>query len=716
MADPLTLLLSTLEDLTPKELKKFRLYLTEGTVEGFTRMPRGRLSEEKDPTLIASQMTEMYGSKDSLKITVHILREIQHNELAKRLEVALEGIQTHACDELNNLKRFIQADLKRRVQNIVEGVAQKGHSVSLNEVYVELYITEGGTGDINDQHEVRQLEVTHQIERNRDTLIQCSDLFKCLPGQTKNITCVLTQGIAGIGKTISVQKFILDWADQQTMSLSTNNDIAVVVSLPFRDLNQKRGYYSLQDLFCIYSPHLKNVKNLEEIANRMLIIMDGLDECHYPLDFQNAPWWSDVSKPTSVDVLLTNLIKRNLLSLALIWITSRPAAASQIPSQYVDRVTEVRGFGDSQKEEYFRKRIKDEGLANTIVAHIKSTRTIFIMCHIPIFCSIAATVFENTKLEDVPETLTEMYTHFLIIQTCVKNKKYYGDDCKLSKNMSFSDKEMILKLGELALKNLAKNRQIFYEDDLKECSIDISKAEEYSSLCTEIFRKDKGLYCNERVFCFVHLSIQEFLAAVYAHVSCVQKNMDVLTLHSPRQGEDQVSLSNVHERAVEMALLSPNGHYDLFLRFLLGLSCEIKQTFLLDSTRELSGRLKKIWNRLLKPNASHVTNTVSTACVGQTVKFIKQKIITVQAPERTINLLHCLSELKDNSLVTEIMKEVTTGKLSRTRMEPDKCSALAYVVLMSGEVLEVFDLKTFRTSAVGQQRLLCMLKACKHGR
>ncbi|XP_041954447.1 NACHT, LRR and PYD domains-containing protein 12-like isoform X2 [Alosa sapidissima] len=339
------------------------------------------------------------------------------------------------------------------------------------------------------------------------------------------------------------------------------------------------------------------------------------------------------------------------------------------------------------------------------------------MCHIPIFCWIAATVFENmfdaNKPDELPQTLTEMYTHFLIIQTCMKNRKYNGAEMKPSNKMSNSDKEMIMKLGELAFSQLSQGNLIFYEDDLKECGIDINKASEYSSLCTEIFREENGLY-SERVFCFIHLSIQEFLAAVYVHVSCVQNNVDVLSLHRQRN-KDQVKLSDVHKRAVEKALQSPKGNLDLFLRFLLGLSREDKQTFLQDRLTARSGIVQKIMG-LMKPLFSNNTDTDLTPCVDETICFIKQKIRALKEAERTINMLHCLSELKDNSLVTGILNDVVSGKLSGTRMEPDKCSALTYVVLMSGEVLEVFDLKRFKTSAVGQQRLLCALKACKHGR
>ncbi|XP_067244880.1 NLR family CARD domain-containing protein 3-like isoform X2 [Chanodichthys erythropterus] len=597
---------------------------------------------------------------------------------------------SHKAYSLNTLR----SNLRKKFQCLCEGTAKQGNPTLLNEIYTELYITESESGEISNEHEVRQIEIQSRRAATEDTPIKCNDIFRSLPGQDKPIRTVLTKGVAGIGKTVSVQKFILDWAEGKE-----NQDVQLIFPLPFRELNlMKDKTLSLSDVLHVFFPETKEME-ISSDEYKVLFIFDGLDECRLSLNFKRKVKLCDKSESASVDDLLTNLIAGNLLPSALIWITSRPAAADLIPSECVHRVTEVRGFSDPQKEEYFRKRISDQSLASTIITHLKSSRSLHIMCHIPVFCWISATVLEKMLSEaesgEIPKTLTQMYTHFLIIQTNIKHEKDYEKNVK--------DENLILKLGKLAFQQLMKGNLIFYEEDLKDCGIDVTEASVYSGLCTQIFREEFGLY-QGKVFCFVHLSLQEHLAALYAHIYFTNKNRNVFKKYKQsllskmlylfqNNSSEHDSLSELHQRAVEEALQSSNGHLDLFLRFLLGLSLEYNQTLL----REL------------------LTQTGSCSYnKEETVQFIKQKIREIHSPERSINLFHCLNELGDDSLMQEIQDYLRSGKIGETKLSSSQWSALVYVLLKSAQKMEVFNLKLFigkqHTADEVLQKLLPVVK------
>uniref|UniRef100_A0A3B3QV76 B30.2/SPRY domain-containing protein n=1 Tax=Paramormyrops kingsleyae TaxID=1676925 RepID=A0A3B3QV76_9TELE len=601
-------------------------------------------------------MQKTCAREGALKITLYILRTMEQNDLADRLETRHLQCQ-----------RRIKCNLRKKCECVFEGNAKEGQPTFLKEIYTELYITEGGTGGVNDEHEVRQIETASKKRLTEDTTVKCNDIFKPSCGCVTPIRTVLTKGVAGIGKTVSVQKFILDWAEGKA-----NQDVHFIFAFPFRDLNLIKDEYSLIELLHHFVPDLKSFESTELFRFKILFIFDGLDECRIPLDFQNNESWLDVRKKTSLDVVLTNLIKGNLLPSALLWITSRPAAANQIPPECLHRVTEIRGFSDAQKEEYFKRRFSDQSLANRIITHVKSSRSLFIMCHIPVFCWISATVleklFSETDSGEIPRTLTEMYTHFLIFQTSLKNDKYMKNSETKLKEYS---KKFLLKLGKLAFDNLEKGNLIFYEQDLTENDIEVSEASVYSGVCTEVFKEEYGLY-QEKVYCFVHLSIQEYLAAFYVFLS--NSSADLL------------------KTSVDQALMSKNGHLDLYLRFLLGLSTDSSKTLL---------------QRLLGETRTSSHN------IKETDKYIKEKIQKNLSPERTINLFHCLNELGDNSLVEEAQKYLNSGRLSAEDLSPAQYSALAFVLLMSDEELDVFDLKKFIRSDMEHWRLLPVVKTSR---
>ncbi|XP_035811449.2 NACHT, LRR and PYD domains-containing protein 12-like [Amphiprion ocellaris] len=696
-------LLNILDDLDDEELSTFQWFLQKpNNVQDLPAIKKSRL-QTPNRCKTVDVMVETYGLQRAVQMTRVVLEKISRNDLLQRFPASSSGPEdeTVPVPEPHPIKYYqqkLQSNFQHTFKVTTEG--WEADKQLLIDIYTELYITAGRDVHINTQHEVRQIENMGKPS-DTETQIQPRDIFKHPSGKDIPIRTVLTNGIAGIGKTFLVRKFMLDWAEERT-----NQDVHLIFPFTFRALNSLQGKkFGLAELihFCIPETEDVTVEALNYIFTalqssgnssykksrfKLLFVFDGLDENRLHLDFDvnNIPS-VDVTKSTKIEVLLRGLISGKLLRSARLWITTRPAAANQIPPDCVDMVTEVRGFTDSQKEEYFRKRFKEQ--TSSIISHMKTSRSLHIMCYIPVFCWITATVLEELLRTraggELPRTLTEMYAEFLRFQIDQTKEKYGPEKCIQS----------MKSLAKLAFEQLQKGNLIFYEKDLRKSGIDVREASVYSGVFTEIFKAERRRKQEDKMFSFVHLSVHEFLAALHIHLTFINSGINLLEKQqtTSRWSDMFQSYSTVfYQTVVDEALQSPNGHLDLFLRFLLGLSLSTNQNL-------LPGLL---------------TQTGSSSKTNQkTVEYIKEKISKDVSAERSINLFHCLNELKDVSLVEEIQQSLRSGRLSTDELSPAQWSALVFILLSSGEDLDVFDLKKYSASEEALLRLLPVVKASK---
>ncbi|KAA0706364.1 NACHT, LRR and PYD domains-containing protein 4E NALP-epsilon [Triplophysa tibetana] len=671
------LLKNSLNDLRKEQLKEFQWHLKNDY-----KVPVSHL-ENADVLDTVDRMVQSYEPDDAVKITRKILMKINQNQLAKDLKEGAAAFYRKAVDDDSEVSNRLKKDLKQKYERMLEGNSEKSlQNTYLNNIFTDLYIVKNQTGGVVNEHEVRQIEL-NQSTAAEDASVKCNDIFKVQRDTGEQNRKVLTLGIAGVGKTVSVSKFILDWAEGKE-----NQEIIFIFPLALRELNLIQKEYSLMELIHEYFSHTKQLSSLPEEEDKVMFIFDGLDECRFSFSFETSKRLTDVHEKTTVDVIIINLIKRNLLPSALIWITSRPAAAHLIPRRHIDQVTEIRGFNDEQKKVYFTRNSKPD-MSERIISHIKRSRSLHIMCHIPIFCWICLSVLQPLMMtkenqDKTPTTLTGIYIHFLLSQMKqMKEKKH-------SASLPQSFEDVVLKLGKLAFKQLQKGNLIFYKEDLEECGLDVDGLV-FSGLCTQMFQAEKPV-SGRKVYSFVHLSVQEFLAALY--VLFIYKNTKTNPfLLNWREKLKWIfmkkSLFNLHKSAVDSALQSENGHLDLLLRFLMGLSLESNQN-------EMKGLLPSL--------------NITAEDMKHTADYIKKKIHQDVSSEKSTNLFHCLNELNDDSLITEIQKYLNSDGLSAQDLSPVQWSALVFVLLMSEETQEMFEMQKYRRSDEAVIRLLPVIR------
>ncbi|XP_066555758.1 protein NLRC3 [Amia ocellicauda] len=589
---------------------------------------------------------------------------------------------------LSHLKSIHREELQRRCASLFEyssWLVQCKPSTSKN--FTEPWLTEGEMGPASHTHEA--LEAFYQLhQRNSNRTIKLADIFHPRPTEqpeSTRIRVVVTKGIAGIGKTVCTDWLVHSWACGSSLT-----QFDFIFPLPFQKLSLlPAGHlYSLINLLMLYFPHLHCFEQVMASPNRCLFILDGLDECQLPLEFTSCPEHSSVLEPASPACLVVNLIRGSLLPRASVWITSRPVALGCLPSCHIDRITEIQGFLDSQIEEFFNRRLGNCG--DKIIAILKKQKTLFNMCYIPAFCWLLAIIFERspktTEEECMPKNVTEVYTIFFMLAVAYQHHRSDGNQRSVedAKDLLWSNSTNIQNLSRMAYNGLRFQKMFFSPQDLEDYNLNGSGL--YQGLVKEFVSENNGPFC-QKAYSFVHLTVQEYLAALFVLIDCsVPHKRSLFSLHKELCLGRSVpkGLFSAFKKACEDAIQSPVGHLDLFLRFLCGLAMESNQCLL----QGLLGDYEE------EPSVA-----------SQIAKYIHEALEKNLAPERCLNLLHCLGELRDNSLVEKIKDFMANGSLSSRSLSSAEYSALAFVLETSDEALDVFSLNPYVSVPDGLRRL-----------
>ncbi|TSK67209.1 Nuclear mitotic apparatus protein 1 [Bagarius yarrelli] len=493
---------------------------------------------EMDVLDVVDRMLEKWNEGEALDITVRALYDICKGDLAASLE--------HVCRKA--LVQFkLRVSHKRRYYSLYEGTCRPGKQRYIRHVYVESPIVLKTPG-------------------SEETPVRICDLFSPLRAED-SVRVVVTTGVPAIGLTVAVQMFLIDWMEQQACQ-----NFQFVFALPGRDLHLvKNSDQTFLEFLAAFYPEAKQAEFLACPDCPVLFVIDALELCKQPLNFQNNPRVTDVTTPTPVDALLTSLIAGDLLPHACVWITAHQAACRKIPKNYIGRFTQLKGFGDTQKNEYFTKRTINPTLGNHVLDQVRASQRLYDACYLPLFCWIVSVVYERclqnqVSAEQVP-TLTTFYVQYVIVLTNRKIERYVGTGIN-GLRWKDADRNFLMKMGELALRNLCENETVFYEDSVSRLALDIDDVTHQGGIS---FETDESTRENRRSFRFVHPSVQTFMAALYVYV---RFRLTGENAFEPQTGRTRTErpISELYKPVIDRVLRCSDPNMDLFLHFLLGLS------------------------------------------------------------------------------------------------------------------------------------------------
>ena len=341
----------------------------------------------------------------------------------------------------------------------------------------------------------------------------------------------------------------------------------------------------------------------ERLCRRLVLIFDGLDEFNSDSDCLNdLPPPNDPDFPMSPISLFSKLICGHFLPEATVVVTSRPTAHKFYSKFKFDRTVEIIGFTEDRIEEYVTKFCHShdrDDLKPKIWNHIKSSSDLLNSCYIPVNCWIVVTIlFERVQadpaneIEALPTTLTDLY------QAAVTHL----DENHFRKIGGQSSEEAIKKLQSLAFKGIESMQLIFdsksFDEQMKQSGLLNSLSNPHSEAQTH--------------FCFIHLTIQEFLAARH-----------VIEMFSPEEIKEFI-FSHIEE---------PKWH--LVLQFIAGLLGKEIKMFQKDRYKDCVLAFAKSFKFTFEDGVFDVRKNYTSLLIMKCLREVEDEEIVKEACETT---------------------------------------------------------------------------------
>ena len=335
------------------------------------------------------------------------------------------------------------------------------------------------------------------------------------------IMVVMCNSLTGIGKTTLATEICIKWAKDEFLSTAFH----IIIMLLLRSIKKQSTEQVFEEL--IGEKAFQELKNSQ--GTNCLIILEGLDEI--TLECQQN------------DEFLTKLIHSRLFQYSTIVVTSRPHACQQLMKK-ANKIIEILGFGDKEMKEFVEDSFAQDSTQSieVFLGQLDEHPQLYSLCHVPISLAMIIDIFKQTNTNTLPSTLTKLYYRFITMMLCRESQRMQNHN-QVSSTVPMSQREEdilhqalpdvpkerlgnILLLSKLAFHGffaITENQSgmatkkdfkiIFIQNDLTQCGIvNVDNYDGHSLLKMESLHHFAG---GQRTYNFIHLTVQEFLCAVY---------------------------------------------------------------------------------------------------------------------------------------------------------------------------------------------------------